>query len=399
MSKGENVVWRLLRRNISTGQIAGYAVANLVGLAIVMTALQFYRDITAGWNSDDSMISSDYIVVSKRVEGVGGLFGNGVAGFSPSEMELVESQPWCRRVGEFTPSRYNVQASVELQGRGLSTSMFFESIPDSFFDVCPAGWDFDPSSPGEIPIVLSKDYLALYNFGFAATRGLPQLSESMISMVPLRVSVSGNGREMELPARIIGFSSRLNTIAVPQSFMEWANATFGSGGDEPPSRLIVEVNSPGDPAIKEFLADRGWESAGDKIDNGKASYFLRLVTGVVIGVGALISCLAFFILMLSIYLLLHKNRQKIHDLMLLGYTPGQVARHYYRLVAWVNLAVLAAATAVMLSARMSWGGAIESLGGETASPLVAVAVGVAVTAAVTMLNVIAIRRQTMRSFF
>ena len=41
------MVWNLLRKNISAGQMAGYAVATLVGLAIVVGALQFYRDISS----------------------------------------------------------------------------------------------------------------------------------------------------------------------------------------------------------------------------------------------------------------------------------------------------------------------------------------------------------------
>lgn len=393
-----NEVWKLLKRNISAGQIAGYAAANLVGLAIVMTAIQFYRDITAGWNSEDAMVSSDYVVISKRVEGMGGLLGKSVGGFSEAEIDSIAAQPWSRRVGEFTSSRYNVQASVELQGHGLSTSMFFESIPDDFFDVTPSGWHFDPAAPGEIPIVLSKDYLALYNFGFAATRGLPQLSEAMISMVPLKVSISGYGRQMELPARIVGFSSRLNTIAVPQSFMDWANATFSAPGREAPSRLIIEVNSPGDPAIADYLARHNWESAGDKLDNGKASYFLRLATGVVVGVGGVISGLSFFILMLSIYLLIHKNRRKIHDLMLLGYSPRQVAQYYYRLVAIVNLSVFVSAAVVTLSVRNAWSRGIEALGGEPATPAVALVTGFAIMLAVTALNLLAIRRLTLRAF-
>lgn len=64
MSK--SIVWRLLRRNISIGQLAGYAVANLVGLAIVLTAVQFYRDVTSARDEDDSFISRDYIIVSKK---------------------------------------------------------------------------------------------------------------------------------------------------------------------------------------------------------------------------------------------------------------------------------------------------------------------------------------------
>ena len=68
-----NPIRRLLRRNISAGQIAGYAVANLVGLLIVLTAIQFYRDVTSVSQAEDSFVSDDYLIISKRVEGVQGL--------------------------------------------------------------------------------------------------------------------------------------------------------------------------------------------------------------------------------------------------------------------------------------------------------------------------------------
>ena len=37
--KQQSAVWHLLRRNISKAQLAGYAVANLVGLCIVSSAI------------------------------------------------------------------------------------------------------------------------------------------------------------------------------------------------------------------------------------------------------------------------------------------------------------------------------------------------------------------------
>ncbi len=61
---------------------------------------------------------------------------------------------------------------------------------------------------------------------------------------------------------------------------------------------------------------------------GRTAWLLRLATGVVAGVGVLIAVLSVFILMLSIFLLLQKNTRKIEDLLLLGYSPGQVSRPY-----------------------------------------------------------------------
>ncbi|MDE6927530.1 MAG: ABC transporter permease, partial [Muribaculaceae bacterium] len=62
------MVWNLLKKNISVGQIAGYAVANLVGLAIVLTAIRFYSDVRGAFSDgDDSFVGSDYMIISKPV--------------------------------------------------------------------------------------------------------------------------------------------------------------------------------------------------------------------------------------------------------------------------------------------------------------------------------------------
>lgn len=395
-----NLVWRLLRRNISIAQIAGYAVANLVGLTIVLTALQFYRDATGSADeSNDSFISRDYMILSKRVSELGSILGSST-NFTAEEIEELKSQPWIETAGAFEPSRYNVSASVDLGGRSMSTYLFFESIPDEFFDVKPDGWDSDINSTSyQIPIILSKDYLALYNFGFAASRGMPQISENLISKIPLRVSLSGNGHQEYMPARIVGFSSRLNTIAVPSSFMKWANDRYGDPDDPGNiSRLIVEVNDPGNPAIAKYLEERGIEVAGDKLNQGKTAYFISIMSFVVIAIGAVISVLSFFILMLSIYLLLQKNREKINALMMLGYTPAQAGRPYYKLVAIVNVAILTLACLSMVIASSFWSKPFEELGLSTVSPLPTIGIGAAIMAVITAFNAAAIRRIVRKSF-
>jgi hypothetical protein len=398
--KQGNLVWRLLRRNISVGQIIGYALANLVGLSIVLTALQFYRDATApSADGEEAFFRSDYMVISKKVSEVGNLFG-GSTTFSDQEKADLKSQPWVKKVGEFTPSYFHVNASVDFGGRGMSTHLFFESIPDEFFDIIPDGWQFDPNDPNaEIPIILSKDYLALYNFGFATSRNMPQISEKLITTIPLKVAISGNGVEIQRQGRVVGFSSRLNTIAVPERFMLWANDRYGDKdemGDV--SRLIVEVSDPGNPAIAQYLEDNGIETAGDKLNTGKTAYFLSIVSMVVIAIGVIISLLAFFILMLSIYLLLQKNREKLHQLMQLGYTPSQAAHHYYLLVGVVNGSILVISTIVMIVVSHLWTEPFESLGLSSASLLPTIIIGVVIMAAITVVNLTAIRRIVKRNF-
>lgn len=398
MSK--NIVWRLLRRNISIGQIAGYALANLVGLAIVLTAIQFYRDVTTVWDDEDSFISEDYIILSKKVSGMGSLLGGGNdTRFSEDEIEEIASCPWARKVGRFNSAAFNVYAKVSFGGSSMGSDLFLESIPDDFFDVSPKGWGYEPERSEFVPVIISKDYLSLYNFGFATSRGMPQVSEEVIGMVPLQLSLSGNGRQQWVNARIVGFSSRLNTIAVPEEFMEWANREFSSTPSEQPSRLIVMLDKPGNPDVENFLEEHDYETAGDRAANGKAAYFLSLVTTVVIAVGLVISLLAFFILLLSIYLLLQKNSEKIHELMLLGYSPGQVARYYHTIIICVNVVVLLLALTAMLVAASQWSGPLSTLGVDSASPWLTVGTGVGIMFVITIGNLVAVSRAVKKRFY
>lgn len=399
MSK--SIVWRLLRRNISIGQLAGYALANLVGLAIVLTAVQFYRDVTSAWNAEDSFISRDYIIISKKVKGgLGALFGGNKAskGFSSEEIANLEEQPWVRRSGNFTAGDFNVSVSVDMGGNGLSTALFLESIPSDFFDISPREWQYTPNSGDEVPVIISKDYLTLYNFGFAASRGLPQISEDMMKMIPLRLSISGNGKQQWMNARIVGFSSRLNTISVPEEFMQWANNEFGENGSVAPSRLIIETSDPGNPAIESYLTANGYEAAGDKANSGKAAYFLSIITAVVSTVGVIISLLSVFILLLSIWLLLQKNRTKLTRLMMLGYSPAAVSRYYMTIVGIINVVVLAGAIALMLTASHMWHEPMQQIGIVPGSPWVAIGLGLWLILLITAGNFTAIYLNINRIF-
>lgn len=391
MSAGKGVIWRLLRKHVSAGQLAGFSAASLVGMSIVAVAAQFWCDVRPIFTADDSFMSRDYLVITNRVAPMGSLLGSNPV-FSEDDIADIQAQPWARKVGRFTASQYDVVASVGMGGRSMSTKLFFESIPDEFLDVSPAQWGFNPRKP-EIPVIVSKDYLSLYNFGFAAAQNLPKVSESMVGMVPITLTLRGAGRSETLQGRIVGFSNRLNTVVVPEEFMRWSNARYSGGKLPQPSRLIVEVNSPGDIRISEYLAEHGYEVAGDKADSGRASYLLTVMSVTVGAVGAVITLLAFFVLALSVSLLLQKNTDKLRNLLLLGYSPAEVSAPYVKLVSAVGLGVLALSAAAALAVRAIYLPALKAIGDAGATPLVSVAVAVAVSALITAGNVAIIRRR------
>jgi len=387
-----DIIWKLLRQHISKGQLIGFAIANLIGLTIVLLAVQFYRDVRPVFNDEESFIRKDYLIITRAVTGAGAMMGNN-GEFTDADISDLEEQPWCRQVGKFLNSDFAIDARLGVgNGHAMRSQFFFEAIPDEFIDIDPDEWGFNTAKP-EVPVIISRDYLSLYNFGFAATQGMPRISEGQAEMIPLEFTLSGNGQRNIMPGRIVGFSNRLNTVIVPQEFMEWANRHYGTGIPQQPQRLIVEVSKPGDVKIEEYMDEHHYEVAGDKMSSSKANYFLTVISGIVIAVGVIISLLSFFVLMLSIYLLLQKNTSKIQDLLLLGYSPAQVSKHYITLVVALNAAVLMLAIVLMLFGRMTYMGMIRAFGVGGSSIWVSILVGILIMGAITAGNIHAIRQK------
>lgn len=388
-----NLISKLLRKNTSRARIAGFALSNFIGLLIVAGAVMFYFDSRGIFGNDESVVNSDFMVLNKKVTSASTLGDHESTRFSDEDIEKLKAQPWVRKVGEFSSSDFRVYALVSTGGRGMETALFFESVPDDFVDVTEGEWTFTEGDQ-TVPIIISKDYLALYNFGFAGSAGLPQLSEQLISGIPLQLYMrSDDGtRTLQMKGRIAGFSNRLNTVLVPDAFMRYANSRLGSGEGSAPSRLIVDVSSPGDVAIQQYLADNGLEVAGDK-SASQAAYLLKVVIAIVIAVGAIITLLSFFVLMLSMSLLMEKNRPTIHRLLMLGTPLKAVGKPYCMMIAWGCVAAWMLAIIALVLIRMLYQSALAEFGAGVSGIMYAIVVGTVLTLAIIICNIIAVRRK------
>lgn len=387
------LIWKLLRRHLSIGQLIGFFFANLLGMLIVLLSLQFYEDVVPAFTGEDGVMKNTYIIVSKHIAAASALGGEAQT-FTAADISDLESQGFTRRVGTFTASQYQVYGSLSMGGMGMGTDMFFESVPDDFVDTkWPAARD------GEVPIILPRSYLAIYNFGFAQTKNLPKLSEGVVSMVQMDLRLRGEGgREVACKGRVVGFSNRLNTVLVPQAFMQKTNAELAPNAKTEPTRLIVEVKNPTDDAIASYIQDHGYELENDTLDAGRATYFLKVVAGIVMAVGLLISALSFYILMLSIYLLVQKNAEKLQNLLLIGYSPARVSRPYQLLTIGLNALVLLLAFALLFWIRGIY---LERLWQmfptlSEGSVKTTVLIGFALFVIVSFFNIVAIRRKINR---
>ncbi len=395
-----NLVWKLLRQHISIPQFIGFSFANLFGMLIVLLGFQFYQDVMPVFTAKDSFMKSDYLIVNKKIGTASTISGRSNT-FNNSEVDDLSSQKFVKRVGKFIPTEYKVNATMGVNGTNvLNSEIPIEAVPDEFVDVDLKDWKFKEGDT-EVPVIMPRAYITMYNFGFAQSHSLPKISDGLMGMIDLQMFIQGNGKHGTFKGKIIGFSSRLNTILVPQSFIDWSNNYFEPTQHSEPSRLIMDVVNPADEHISKYLEDNGYEIEDDKMNAEKTTYFLRMMVSMVMIVGLIISILSFYILMLSIYLLVQKNSSKLENLLLIGYSPNSVAKPYQMLTIGLNVIVLIIAWVVLFFVRGYYMDIIEALFPqiEDGNMLPAIIVGLFLFILVSICNIIAIRRKIMSIWY
>ena len=311
---------KLFQKSRNPFQIFGAAVGAFLGLYLLLVALQIYFDfqkILTGSNDSDN-----YITINKPVSLANTFLGKSV--FSTAnikELEDASQSIGTEGVGIFTANRFKVGASSKMIG--FYTELFFESIPDAFLDIQDPQFRWFEGQ-NEIPIIMSKDYLALYNFGFALSQGLPQFTPATIRQVTIDITIRGNGREQVFSGRIIGFSERINSVLVPEMFMKHANDNFGDQPDIGASRLLLKVKNPYDKNLTRFLDDKGYEVSSGRLIGGRLTTILNAVISSIFIIGFLLMLLSVIVFILNYQLIISKAASDIRLLLQIGYRPVQI---------------------------------------------------------------------------
>ena len=167
----QQILWQRGQR----AQLIAAVIGWFIGLVILLFAIQLYIDFNSIIQKNKSD-NETYLVLNKRVNLLNTLGLK--ASFDAAELKDIAAQPFAKRAAAFTTNRFKVSASSSVVS--FRTDLFLEALPDEMLDVPLVDFRWHEGS-AEVPIVLSKDYLALYNFGFAPAQGLPQFTAGQTS--------------------------------------------------------------------------------------------------------------------------------------------------------------------------------------------------------------------------
>jgi len=344
----------LLKKIIQTGigkTRLAMAVSGLgAAMFLLLLALQVHTNFDQLLNSQQNQNeSADFLVINKKITNE--MMGqSSKSEFSPAEINDIKQQPFTNAFGFITSNQYKVTAAAP-GDLHFYTDMFFESVPDEFIDVKNEDWKWNPGD-NVIPIILPNDFLNLYNFGFALSQNLPQISQETVKALPMKITISRGLVTQEFSGHIVGFSDRISSFLVPGSFMEWANQKFGSGVIAAPSRVIIKTKDPSNPALVKYLEDKGYSTNQDKIKFSKTKMIVQTIVSVIGFFGGILLLFALLVFSMFIQLVIASCKKEIQLLVTLGTAPRQLRRYVMR--QFIPLYVITAIVAVLLLAGLQW---------------------------------------------
>ena len=327
----------------ATGR-ARYAMAIIglsVALLLILAAVQIqvnYNELLQGKQNKDSV--ANFLVLNKILTDR----NIGKAVLTPEEIEDIKAQPFTEAVGVLQTSRFKASIQSSSDVFPFYTDIAFESVPDVFLDVNTKEWHWDENS-AYVPIIVPGMFLDIYNFQFSLSQGLPQLTRDVVKMIFFNVNVYAvDGTTHVFKGKVVGFSDRVSSLLIPQSFMDHANTLYGKKEVGSPSRIIIRTKDPGHPNLISYLKEKKLTTDQDKTRFSKYRQIVEMVVNITGVTGLLMFLFAMLIFSLFIQLTISSCKEEIKLLITLGASPSQLrsflTRQFFPSNIWIVVCAL-----------------------------------------------------------
>lgn len=346
------MVTRLIFKGQSITQLVIAVIGSVMGLFILMGSVQFYLDYTSAMFGGKDLLK-DGFVVQKKVTALNTLnLGN--SGFTEEDIKELKGKNFVEEIAPIKSTAFKVSATVAANNNlpAFYTDMFFQALPNKYVDTKKGEFNWQQGD-SIIPIIIPISYLNLYNYGFAPSQGIPQLSEETFSIKLIDITFSSeDGYKEDYKGKIIGFSAKINTILVPESVIDYGNQKFGSPSEsKTTNRLFVVANSKYHADFVELIEEKGLSVNQEKLKTSEQKSKLQIILSVLVFVAILIITLSILIFIQYAQIFINKSSYEIGVLVNIGYNYKYISQQYIRFFIFIFTGITVLTLIIALIAK------------------------------------------------
>ncbi|MCB9223298.1 MAG: hypothetical protein R2780_09380 [Crocinitomicaceae bacterium] len=342
---------KILFQNKVNFQFIFATLGALVGLTALCLSFQLMLDVRSFHSGEEELFGPNQIVIQKKVTKFSSL-GLNSTDFTEEELNSLKQKDFITDVAPFKSVDFKVAIS-EVPGDGLPdfyADAFFNSIPDRFMDV-ETNWEWNENSE-YIPIVLPRSFVMIMNYGLAQSQGFNQVSEELLMAARLNIHLKGVNKQEIKMGRVVGFSQKITSILVPESFLDYANDTYGEGNKIPPNRVFIEIKDDSYGELEDLMEEMNLDISKDAIDVVK----IKTIVGVIIGIFGIAALLITLLSLMGFVqysqLVLSKAAYETQTLLRIGYSVNSIVKTFVKQLSLIFGIITIAAIAIMLLVKI-----------------------------------------------
>jgi hypothetical protein len=145
----------------------------------------------------------------------------------------------------------------------------------------------------------------------------------------------------------------VNSVLVPETFLSWANKTFGTPRAFAVSRIFIKTKDANDPALIKYLDTKGYAINKEKTILGRNKMLIQNILSGMGVFGLIVVVLALMLFSFYLQLIIARSRDNLSLLLTLGYSPRWLSRSVSNrfLPVYISIVIIALA----LTQLLQWG--------------------------------------------
>jgi hypothetical protein len=318
-----------------------------LGVLLLLCSIQMYVNINELLKEKDTRKNgADFISVTKTITNENMGKDNH---FNEADIKELQLQPFIDGAAPLKANAFKVNA-----GAGdmvpFSTDIFIEALNNDFIDTVPPNFLWKEGIDN-IPVIFSTDFLEMYNV-FAPSWDLPQMSEKTASSLNIFLRCHGKNGDRQYRAHIVAFSDRVNSILVPENFLDALNKDLEGLDNVSASRVFIKTKDANNPQLLSFLEQKNYHINKDKTKFGRVKQILQAVISGIAGFGILVIILAMVLFSFYLQLMIARSKENLLLLLTLGYSPNWLSKTVAK--RWIPVYISIILTALCCTMGFQW---------------------------------------------
>lgn len=318
---------KLLFRNQDRKQLIIAMVGAFFGITFLIMSIHYLIKVNE-FGEGSEILGPNTIIVQKTVTS-STTIGFSKTDFSERELEKIKAEKFIIDVKPVISNNFNLW--FETDGKvipNFKTNLFIQTIDKSFLDTDSKKWKWKEGDPS-VPVIMPRDFIVMMNT-YASAAGFPQVSDELAMTAQFKFMLSNNdGKKKWVKVHIIGFTSAVSAVLVPESFMKYGNSNFSTGEEEKITQIMISGKESEFGRVEELLKTKGLESKDSQMVVGRLKSMVGTLFFVVLCISVIAVFVSGLVLIQYMQLLMSKNAYEVRTLMRMGYHPKNIIRRFF----------------------------------------------------------------------